>query len=123
MQICTEPKIRETQSLKSAIVTKIVQSGSETTQTSTLERLNAKYGASKVDEVEAQLAEIRMAHQDSLSQTQTQPDFLSEGNMHDMPTESKNDAKEESVADFLASAPSMDASQSLPKIQTTLKIN
>lgn len=110
-------------SLKSAIVTKIVQSGSETTQTSTLERLNAKYGASKVDEVEAQLAEIRMAHQDSLSQTQNQPDFSSEGNMHDMPTESKNDAKEESVADFLASAPSMDASQSLPKLQTTLKIN
>lgn len=112
-------------SLKSAILTKVVQSGSETAQTSSLNRLNAKYGAGKMDEVEAQLAEIRMAQQDSLSHKQVDfdNDFSNEGSMHSMPV-TKTDTKEESVADFLASAPSMSSSSTLPpRVQTTLKIN
>tara|TARA_R110001599_G_scaffold345083_2_gene569158 strand:+ start:2233 stop:3222 length:990 start_codon:yes stop_codon:yes gene_type:complete len=109
-------------SLKSAIVVKISAAGSETTQLSTLERLKAKYGSGKVDEVEAQLAELRMANQDELQQAS--PSFgerdHTEATMHDIADET---TKGESLQDFLGSAPSMPAAPTgLPKV-TTLKIN
>ena len=103
--------------LASAIVTKLVPSGSETRQVSTLERLRAKYGSSKVDQVEAQIAEMRMNRQDDLdsvpvpnSTTEFGSD-LNEGQVHDMPTES--------LQDFLGSAPTMNStSQTTPQVQT-----
>jgi hypothetical protein len=109
--------------MKSAIVTKIIQSGSETTQVDTLERLKNKYGAQKIDEVEAQLAELRMNKQDQMAEPK--PDFGSPNHVEEeVPKE-----KEESMEDFLSSAPPMNSptpqatqTTTLPKMQT-LKIN
>ena len=102
--------------VKSGIVVKIVPTASETCQTSTIDRLKAKYGSGRVDEVEAQLAELRLAKQDSL---ETKPEFgerdYAQGNMQDIP--------KESIQDFLGGAPSMPTQATpLPKV-TTLKIN
>ena len=105
--------------LRSAIVVKITPTGSETCQTSTLDKLKAKYGSGKVDEVEAQLAELRMNKQEQLqhppaefgSPNYTQSQFQEEV------------TNTESVQDFLAGAPTMEQeTTTLPKIQT-LKLN
>ena len=61
--------------LRSAIVVKITPTGSETCQTSTIDKLKAKYGSGKVDEVEAQLAEIRMNKQEQLHNTTPPAEF------------------------------------------------
>ena len=96
--------------LKSGIVVKIVPTASETCQTSTIDRLKAKYGSGKADEVEAQLAELRLAKQEVLE--------THEGTMHNV--EPQEQQPQESLQDFLGGAPSMP--NALPKV-TTLKIN
>jgi len=107
-------------SLRSGIITKIIPSGSETAQTSTLDRLKAKYGSTKVDEVEAQLAELRMAKQEVVEPS---PEFgeRNHSQVHDMAKEEASEPRE-SLQDFLGGAPSMPSQPSVPKL-TTLKIN
>lgn len=76
----------------STIITEIRAVGSQTKQISTLERLKAKYGNTGVESVEAQLAELKMARQETLtSETTHHP-----ANMQDV----------ESLQDFLGSSPS-----------------
>lgn len=89
--------------LASAIVLKIVPAGTESRQTSTMERLKQKYG-NLAEQVEAQLATLRMERQDELlasASTSEVPHDNSEGTMHNVET------PQTSVADFLSGAPSM----------------
>ncbi len=55
----------------SCVITDIRAVGTQTKQMSTIERLKAKYGNTGVESVEAQLAELKMARQESLSNPST----------------------------------------------------
>lgn len=88
--------------LASAIIIKIKKIGSETRQMSTIDRLKQKYGAA-AEELESQIAEMRMEKQDVLA------DNISTGQMHteiNVPAET-----EASLHDFLSEAPSMNTEQ------------
>ena len=127
--------------LASAIILKIIPAGSESRQTSTMDRLKAKYGG-LADQVEAQLADLRMSRQDTLntpcvpsSHTEFGSDYASEKpSMHSMPSEDFQETDSSaSIQDFLSGAPSMATSQvNLPPVSTssapalkvqTMKIN
>jgi len=118
--------------LASAIIVKIVPVGTETRQTSTIERLKAKYGDGGVESVEAQLAELRMARQDTLASTATSNEFGTPdyGTMHStIPTQVSNtshssNSEQGSLQDFLSGAPSMTttASSSSVPLPTTLRL-
>lgn len=106
--------------LASAIVLKIVAAGTESRQMSTLDRLKAKYGNSKVDEVESQLADLRMARQEALSNSvSTNNEFgdhqdgeEKSGSMHSLSGPSNA-----SLQDFLGAAPQMNPQ---PSTQNTM---
>lgn len=112
--------------LASAIIVKIVPMGTETRQTSTLERLKAKYGDSGVESVEAQLAELRMARQETLASTATSNEFGTPdyGTMHSTipssSTSSSGTNEQASLQDFLSGAPTMTTSSAPAPI--TLKL-
>jgi hypothetical protein len=109
--------------LKSGIVTKIVPTASETCQGGTLERLRKKYGSQLEDDVESQLANLRMERQETLNQTSS-PEFGDNvGTMHEM----ESSEPKESISDFLSggapkmpepatSAPSETKMPSLPAV-------
>lgn len=96
--------------LASAIILKVVPVGTETRQTSTLERLKEKYGANLADSVESQLAELRMARQEVIH---APAEFGSTdyGTMHSVTPSvgasvSTPVAEQASLQDFLSGAPS-----------------
>ena len=103
--------------LASAIVLKIVPAGTESRQLSTIDRLKAKYG-NLADQVEAQLADLRMARQDSLSNSVPLPPSHTEfgsndtsGTMHAMGSPTTSSA---SLSDFLSAAPTMNPPTQVP---------
>lgn len=98
--------------LNSAIILKIAAVGSESRQVSTMERLKSKYGASLADQVEAQLASLRMERQDAL---EAQGNFRNDpsdsndfGTMHDLSPQ--QNSSQVSLPEFLAGAPTMSQS-------------
>jgi hypothetical protein len=93
--------------LKSGIVIKIVPIASETCQNSTLEKYKSKYGQLE-DEVESQLANLRLARQETLSQP-SNSDFSDSGKMHDISPE----PQKQSIQDFLSGAPSVQTNVSV----------
>jgi hypothetical protein len=102
--------------LSSAVVIKIKKIGSESRQLSSLERLKQKYAA-EAEDLEAQLAELRMEKQDLLANqiSQSQGSYSSnfdgpdpDGNMHT----SVEMTQETNLEDFLADAPTMEEQQS-----------
>lgn len=110
--------------LASAIILKIVPVGTESRQTSTMDRLKAKYG-SLADQVEAQLADLRMARQETLqhsvplpsSHTEFGSDYSSGGTMHTIPTSNSNENSNEnnpSLQEFLGNAPTMNNQVTMP---------
>jgi hypothetical protein len=113
--------------LASAIIVKIVAIGTETRQTSTLEKLKKTYGANLADSVESQLADLRMARQETLSHTATSNEFGTQdyGTMHStIPSQVSSSSsssqggssEQASLQDFLSNAPTM-------PVPTTLKLN
>ena len=103
--------------LASAIVLKIVPAGTESRQTSTMERLKAKYG-NLAEQVDAQLADLRMTRQDELQASVSSTNNMQhdEGTMHNIPTPSPETT---SVSDFLSGAPTM-TETSLPQAPVSL---
>lgn len=113
--------------MASAIVLKIVPAGTESRQTSTMDKLKAKYG-NLAEQVEAQLATLRMERQDEFMASASSSEFpmdKSEGTMHNVETTPA------SVSDFLSGAPSMNeqAEVSMPSVppmntsSTPIKLN
>ena len=105
--------------MASAIVLKIVPAGTESRQTSTMDKLKAKYGNLE-EQVEAQLANLRMERQDELMASANSNDFSpdrSEGTMHNVETTAA------SVSDFLSGAPSMNEEVSMPAMSAPIKLN
>ena len=118
--------------LASAVVLKISQAGSESRQLSTLERLRSKYGG-RVEEVEAQLADLRMARQDTLhSSTAGVSSNTNQGGQSDFGDDdeglesgkftSLNDTNT-SLQDFLSSAPSMNPPAAASTAPQSLRLN
>ena len=133
--------------LISAVVTKIAAAGTESKQVSTVERLKNKY-SNLADEVESQLAELRMARQETLSQ-QTGKEFGSSdyGTMHSNVGvggsgngngsgesgvggmggvgSGSSGNEQASLQDFLSGAPTMSSATSapIPQVPQTLKLS
>lgn len=95
--------------LKSGIVTKIVPTASETCQGGTLDRLKKKYGGQLEDEVESQLASLRLQRQETLSapSPSSHSEFGDNGTMHAMKSENTGSQDKQSIQDFLSGAPSV----------------
>jgi hypothetical protein len=99
--------------MASAIVLKIVAAGTESRQLSTIDRLKAKYG-NLADQVESQLADLRMSRQETLQSSVPLPSSHTEfgstdtsnnsGTMHPMGSPAASSA---SLQDFLSAAPPM----------------
>ena len=115
--------------LASAIILKVTQSGTETRQTSTLERLKEKYGANLADSVEAQLAELRMARQETIHAAPAEFGSTDYGTMHSVTpsaggvTAAAPASEQASLQDFLSGAPSMTAPNILKLNVQPLKLN
>lgn len=95
--------------LASAILLNVVQTGTVTRQLSTMDRLKEKYG-NLGDEVEAQLAQLRMARQDQLTQNnECATDTNTETATHSVHKVSSSNSPTDttSLNDFLGAAPSM----------------
>lgn len=111
--------------LVSAIVTKITPAGTVSRQKTTLERLKEKYGSKLQDQVEDQLAQLRLNRQNELAaETMGSPQLpdsntvLDEGTMENLEETSST----ETLQDFLSGAPSM-SQVNLPSTQqTSLKL-
>jgi len=116
--------------LASAIILKIVPINTESRQVSTMEKLRTKYGNLQ-DQVESQLAELRMSRQDSLNTTPLPSSHTEFGNdysdnnstrntatMHTMPTMSVETAQPVSLQDFLGAPPVMQMPQQTMSQQT-----
>ena len=102
--------------LVSAVITDIIPINTKTRQTRTLDRLKAKAGLA--DSVAAQLAELRMAKQDTLDDGDFQPQNANapeDGQMHHIPTGGSNfQGTQDNLTSFLGGAPAVNPS---PPIQ------
>ena len=106
--------------LASAVVLKVAAAGSESLQVSTMEKYKTKYGGAGIDQLEAQLADLRMNRQDALDNTQSS-DLSGEhpndkGTMEQLPQPTSD--TQVALQDFLAGAPPMQSAQntSLPSL-------
>lgn len=104
--------------LVSAVLLRVSESNTQTRQQDTLQKLKDKYGAGMQDEIEQQLAQLRMKRQDELaassgsvsstSSSREASHDMSNGSIHSIPTDAS------SLNDFLGGAPSMSTPPSVP---------
>ena len=119
--------------VKSAIVTSVQKVGSVSMQTATMEKLQEKYGNKLQEEIEAQLAQLRMdSQQEQMTSTLSKPELpsnsqdLERGTMESIQTEteSQDASKSESLQDFLSPAPSMETKKpGLPAMSKTVSLS
>lgn len=126
--------------IASAVILKVVPMGTETRQTSTIDRLKEKYGANMAESVEAQLADLQMARQETLAASaNASSEFGSQdyGTMHStIPSTVTSNGSSQSVRpqmqsqneqvslnDFLSGAPTMPAASSIKLNVLPMKIN
>lgn len=98
--------------LASAIVTKLTEVGTTSRQLSTLDRLKAKYGSGDAqDQLESQLAQMRLNRQDQLAaETMGSPQLPGNNTVLDQARPENTG----SLQDFLSNAPSMPSQVTMP---------
>jgi len=111
--------------LASAIVTKITPAGTVSRQKTTLERLKQKYGAKLQDQVEDQLAQLRLNRQNELAaETMDSPQLPDSNTILDKGTIDRIEdvSSSETLQDFLSGPPSMSRVNLPSTQQTSLKL-